>query len=200
MSSRFSSWREFFVARYLVADARTLGLFRIVFGLHLIATVYDRTQGPDGIAFYTNEGVMPNHYALFAPAGDKLWSLLFPFSTPAEVQIAFCAILAVYALYVIGYKTKLAQLLVPICLLSLDNRNLHLQNGGIVVTNIVAIWTAFLPLGSRFSLDALLRSLRQRVETDPAELENRDAMVRAPKTFVRLAYFGIVLNFAFIYF
>jgi hypothetical protein len=200
MNAQFRSWREFAVARYFTVDARTLGFFRVVFGLHLIANIYDRTQGPDGLAFYTNEGVMPNHYALFAPAGDKIWSLLFPFSTPAEVQVAFCCILAVYVLYVIGYKTKLAQLLVIVCLLSLDNRNLHLQNGGIVVTNIVAIWTAFLPLGSRFSLDALFRSLRERVETDPAELEDRAAMVRAPKTFVRFAYFGIVFNFAVIYF
>jgi hypothetical protein len=192
--------RDFLVARYLTVDARTLGLFRIVFGTHLICNVYDRTQGPDGTAFYTNEGVMPNHYALFAPAGDKLWSLLFPFSNPAEVQIAFLLILAVYFLYVIGYKTKLAQILAVVCLLSLDNRNLHLQNGGIVVTNLVAIWTAFLPLGARFSVDSLLRSLRERKETDPAELEDRAAMVRSPKSFVRFAYFGIVFNFAVIYF
>lgn len=195
-----SKVKDFLVARYFNVDARTLGLFRIVFGTHLICNVYDRTQGPDAIAFYTNEGVMPNHYALFAPAGDKLWSLLFPFSTPAEVQVAFFFILAVYFFYVIGYKTKLAQLLAIVCLLSLDNRNLHLQNGGIVVTNIVAIWTAFLPLGARFSVDSVLRSLREKKETDPAELEDRASMVRSPRSFARLAYFGIVFNFAVIYF
>jgi hypothetical protein len=200
MSTSGQKIRDFLVARYFTADARTLGLFRIIFGTHLICNVYDRTQGPDAIAFYTNDGVMPNHYALFAPAGDKIWSLLFPFSTPAEVQVAFIFILAVYFLYVIGYKTKLAQILAIVCLLSLDNRNLHLQNGGIVVTNIVAIWTAFLPLGARFSVDSLLRSLREKKETDPSELEDRAAMVRSPKSFARLAYFGIVFNFAVIYF
>jgi hypothetical protein len=200
MNARLERAREFLVSRYLTVDARTLGLFRICFGLHLICNLYDRTQGPDGIAFYTNEGVMPNHYALFAPAGDKLWSLMFAFSTPAEVQVAFCLIFCVYALYVFGYKTKLAQILAIVCLLSLDNRNLHLQNGGIVVTNVVAIWTAFLPLGARFSIDHLLRSLKERVETEPAELEDRAAMVRSPATFTRFAFFGITFNFAAIYF
>jgi hypothetical protein len=200
MNARWRRTIDFLVSRYLTVDARSLGWFRICFGLHLIANLYDRTQGPDGIAFYTNEGVMPNHYALFAPAGDKIWSLLFPFSTPGEVQVAFVLIFLVYAFYVVGYRTKLFQILVVICLLSLDNRNLHLQNGGIVVTNIVAIWTAFLPVGARFSIDHLLRSLRARVEVDPGELGDRAAMVVSPPNFARLAFFGMVVNFACIYF
>src|SRR5689334_3381465 len=134
---------------YFTVDARTLGLFRICFGLHLIANVYDRTKGSDAIAFYTNLGVMPNHFALYAPMGEHLWSLLFAFSTPVEVQVAFICILLVYAAYTAGYATKLMQILVVVCLLSLDNRNLALQNGGIIVTNVVAVWTAFLPLGAR---------------------------------------------------
>jgi hypothetical protein len=200
MKARWRTAIDFIVLRYFTVDARSLGWFRICFGLHLIVNLYDRTQGPDGIAFYTNEGVMPNHYALFAPAGDKMWSLLFAFSTPSEVQIAFLLIFIVYVFYVIGYRTKLTQILVVICLLSLDNRNLHLQNGGIVVTNVVAIWTAFLPVGARFSVDHLLRSLKNRVETDPASLNDRAAMVQSPTSFARLAFFGIVFNFACIYF
>jgi len=186
--------------RYFTIDARTLGLFRICFGLHLIANVYDRTRGPDGIAFYTNLGVLPNHYALFAPMGNRIWSLLFPFSTPAEVQVAFLLILLVYAAYTLGYHTKLSQILVVVCLLSLDNRNLALQNGGIIVTNLVAVWTAFLPLGARFSIDHLRRSLAERLETTPDQLNVRAPMVRGEPTYARLAFFGILLNFACIYF
>jgi hypothetical protein len=200
MKARWRKAIDFVVMRYFTVDARTLGWFRICFGLHLLANMYDRTQGPDGLAFYTNEGVMPNHYALFAPAGDKLWSLLFAFSSPSEVQVAFFLIACVDLLYILGYKTKLAQILVIVCLLSLDNRNLHLQNGGIVVTNLVAIWTAFLPLGARFSVDHLLRSLKERVEEEPADLNDRTSMVRSPPHYARFAFFGIVVNFAFIYF
>ena len=200
MNARLGRALDFFVMRYLTVDARSLGWFRIFFGLLLIFNLYDRTQGPDGIAFYTNEGVMPNHYALFAPAADKIWSLLLPLSTPGEVQVGFVLIFIVYVFYLLGYKTKLFQILVVISFLSLDNRNLHLQNGGIVVTNVVAIWTAFLPVGARFSVDHLISSLKRRVETVPAELNDRASMVVAPTSFARLAFFGIVVNFACIYF
>jgi hypothetical protein len=200
MMGRLGKAADFLRERYFAVDARTLGLFRICFGLHLIANVYDRTKGPDAIAFYTNLGVLPNHYALFAPMGERIWSLLFAFSTPPEVQVAFFCILVVYAAYTLGYHTKLAQILVVVCLLSLDNRNLALQNGGIIVTNTVAVWSAFLPLGKRFSIDHLLRSLRERRESTPAELAARDDMVRSRPSYARLAFFGMLLNFACIYF
>jgi hypothetical protein len=200
MTGRLAKAAAFLRDGYFAVDARTLGLFRICFGLHLIANVYDRTKGSDAIAFYTNLGVMPNHYALFAPIGERIWSLLFAFSTPAEVQVAFFFILLVYLAYTLGYHTKLAQLLVVVCLLSLDNRNLALQNGGIVVTNVVAVWTAFLPLGTRFSIDHLRRSLAERRETTPAECNDRAPMVRSRPTYARLAFFGILFNFACIYF
>jgi hypothetical protein len=200
MTRRLARAAGFFRERYFTVDTRTLGLFRICFGLHLIANLYDRTKGSDAIAFYTNLGVLPNHYALFAPMGERIWSLLFPFSTTAEVQVAFVCILLVYAAYTLGYRTKLMQILVVVCLLSLDNRNLALQNGGIVVTNVVAVWTAFLPLGARFSIDHLRRSLAERPEANPADLEARAAMVRSQPSVSRLAFFGILLNFACIYF
>jgi hypothetical protein len=194
-----SALREL-IDRYFTVDARTLGLFRIVFGLHLLANLYDRTKGSDAIAFYTNQGVLPNHFALFAPMAEHQLSLLSPFSTLGQVRVAFVFIVLVYGAYVIGWHTKLAQILVVVCWLSLTNRNLILQNGGIVVTNVVAVWTMFLPLGARFSVDHLLRSLRERRETLPAELNERAPMIVSEPRFRRVAFFGILLNFACVYF
>jgi hypothetical protein len=193
-------WMELLRDRYFAVDARTLGFFRICFGLHLLANLYDRTKGLDALAFYTNDGVLPNHFAIFAPASDRQWSFLYPFSTPGEVQVAMALIALVYAAYVVGFHTKVAQVLVVVCLLSLTNRNIVLQNGGIVVTNVVAIWSMFLPLGSRFSLDHLLRSLRERREQTPSELNERAPMIRSDAIYARLAYFGLLFNFSCIYF
>ena len=191
---------EFVKRGYFTVDARSLALFRVLFGLHLIANLFDRTSGPDAIAFYTNLGVLPNHYALYAPLGDHIWSLLFPFSKPAEVQVAFAVILLVYIAYVIGYRTKWAQIGAVVCLLSLTNRNLMLQNGGIVVTNLVALWTSLLPLGARFSIDHLRRSLRERDEGSATTSSRREATWPAALLLLRVAFFGILLNFACIYF
>src|SRR6476661_1243254 len=193
-------WLDLLRDRYLTVDARSLGFFRLCFGLHLLANLYDRTKGVDALAFYTNEGVLPNHFALFAPLGERSWSLLSPFSTASEVGVAFTLIGLVYVAYIVGWRTKLAQILVVVCLLSLTNRNLVLQNGGIVVTNLVAIWTMFLPLGKRFSVDHLLQSLRERREETPAELNERTPMIRSDAKYARIAFLGILLNFCCIYF
>src|SRR5205823_3481451 len=82
---------------------------------------------------------------------------------------------------------------------SVQHRALFMQNGGHVVVHIIAIWSAFLPLGDRFSIDALLRSLRGRREATPGELRERRWTALFPLERRHLAYFFICANFAFIY-
>ncbi|HEY3593808.1 MAG TPA: HTTM domain-containing protein [Polyangiaceae bacterium] len=150
---------------WLSIDLRALGAFRIAFGLSLIGNLVDHTRGDHLVAFFTNAGVMPNYLALQAPIQPRAWSLLFGFSTPGEVAIAFSVIFAVYVLYTLGWKTRLMQVLVVICFISLVNRNLLLQDGGSFVTTLLSIWTAFLPLGARYSLD---RWLAREVDAEPS--------------------------------
>jgi len=140
--------------RWLSIDLRTLGLFRIAFGLCLIANLIDHWAGGNLGRFFSNEGVLTNHYALFAPIQQRVWSLLFAFSRPGEVAVAFSLILVVYVLYTIGWRTKLMQILALVCFISILNRNLLLQDGGSFTCSVLAVWTTFLPLGARFSVDA----------------------------------------------
>ena len=48
-----------FVRGYVAIDLRALGLFRIAFGLVLLADLADRMRGTDFTAFYTDDGVLP---------------------------------------------------------------------------------------------------------------------------------------------
>ena len=64
----------------------------------------------------------------------------------------------------------------------------------------IALWSAFLPLGARFSIDHLKRSLAERREATPSELNLPRAMVRSQPSYARLAFFGLLVNFACIYF
>jgi hypothetical protein len=139
--------------RWLSIDLRSLGVFRIAFGVALIGNLYDHTHDGHLVAFFTNLGVMPNYLALQAPIQARPWSLLFAFSQPFEVVLAFLGIFAVYVFYAIGWKTRLMQILVPVCFISLVNRNLLLQDGGSFVSTLLSVWTAFLPVGARFSVD-----------------------------------------------
>ncbi len=189
-------WRE----RWFTVDARTLGLFRIGYGLLLLTNLWDRAGGFDGISFFTNEGLLPNHYALFRPPAQGIWGLLFGFSTPGEVHVALACIAVVYLLYTVGLFTKVMQVLALICLESLNWRFLLIQHGGNVTTNLLAVWTVFLPLGERFSVDAVIRSLRTHRQADAESLDQRAWRQQLKPTFASLAFFGVCFDWAFIYF
>ncbi len=171
---------------YLRVDRRLLALFRVYFGLVLLGDVLRRV--PEADIFYSSSGVMTNHYSLFAPLIKPYLSLYTAFSTPGEVRFAFLATALVYVFYLVGYRTRLMQVLAFFLYANLNARNTFLENGGTVVFAIVACWTMFLPLGDRFSVDAVLKSLRARRERAPEALNERAAF-RAPTT----AHYSIVV-------
>src|SRR6185295_4810118 len=72
--------------------------------------------------------------------------------------VAFAGIFVVFFLYTVGWRTRLMQILSLICFISMLNRNLLLQDGGSFTCTVLAVWTLFLPLGARFSVDAWLAS------------------------------------------
>ncbi|MBX7097442.1 MAG: hypothetical protein K1X89_07010 [Myxococcaceae bacterium] len=181
------------------ADLRTLALFRIALGTLLLTDLYDRAGGKNLVAFFTNQGLLTNHWALFRPIAPGQWSLLFGLSTETEVRLAFTLIACIYVLFLVGWRTRLMAVLVVLAEESVNWRFLLPQHGGNVVMNILVVWAVFLPLGERWSLDALLRSLRRFPESS-VEALNARAFVPKPLQSVSLATLGLSLNFAFIYF
>src|SRR5262249_20278543 len=119
--------------RWFAVDPRSMGLFRIFFGLVILFDLLRRV--PVMVAFYTNDGVLTNHFSLFRPNGR--FSIYHMFSTPQEVAVAFLLTALVYVMYILGWHTKLFQILAFICVTSLHSRNVMLENGGDVVMNIV---------------------------------------------------------------
>lgn len=180
--------------RWLAIDLRTLGLFRIALGIVLLGNLYQHTADGRLLAFFSNEGVLTNHFALFAPIQPRAWSFLFALSTPAEVTVGCLAILVVYLLFLVGWKTKVMQILAAICFISMINRNLFLQDGGSFVTTILLIWTAFLPLGARLSIDAW-RAGGHRDE--PGHIPSSEGA--RPPVHVSFVCFALLVQLAFIY-
>lgn len=183
---------------FATTDPRTLGLFRIAFGVFLLVDLYRRL--PDYVFFYTNEGMLPNHAAIYRPMSGYLFSVYHAFSTRGEVLAAFGLTAVLYLLYLVGWKTRLMQVLTLVAVTSLHSRNIMLENGGDVVSNLLALWTCFLPLGRRFSLDALIASMRETNEHGADELNDRTSPFVDRRAIVSLAVPAIVLNLAFIYF
>lgn len=181
---------------YAGADPRSLAALRVVMGTLLFWDVARRL--PDYEAFYTNEGWLSNHYAIYAPMSDPLFSVHHAFGTPGEVGVLFALHLFVNFCLIIGWRTKLMQVLAAVLITSLNSRNIMMENGGFVVLNLIAVWTVFLPLGRRFSLDGFLRSMKQRRESSVAELSL--PVERDTKPVYSLAITALVLQWFVVYF
>jgi hypothetical protein len=185
------------VRLYGSADPRSLGLMRVALGALLAVDV--ALKFPDAAAHLSNSGWLPNHFALFRPMSEHLFSVYLAFGSPREVDVLLGLHLLVCLLLMVGYRTKLMQLLALLLTTSLNSRNIMIENGGSVVLNILLVWTAFLPLGRRFSVDALRVALRARKETTQAALNQRLDPPREVTPVVSLAVTALLLQWAIIY-
>lgn len=183
-------------ATWLSLDPRSLGLFRIGLALLLLGDLLRRVPGLE--TWYSNDGLLPNHTQLWRPAARWIFSLFFVASTPAEAAVGFVLCGLVFLGLLVGWKTRLFQALSLVAVVSLHSRGVILENGGDVVMNLLVAWTLFLPLGKRFSVDALLASLRRRREHTADDLAERDEPDVSPV--VSLAVLGVLLQLAVIYF
>lgn len=191
---------------YLRIDARSLGLFRLMFGAVLVYDLLRRWRWVKEL--YSNEGVLPNHNHLFLlREKETVWSALHAFSSPGEGHVAFAVILFFYVCLAVGYKARVFQALSLVALVSLTARNILLENAGNHAAIALLAFTLFLPLGSRFSLDSLLSSMDERDEKRAKELndrrlpsEERVAAERRPGwSPASLAAFAVLAQIAVIY-
>jgi predicted DCC family thiol-disulfide oxidoreductase YuxK len=182
---------------YFRFDPRSLGLFRIVFGVVLLTDLRFRYQAID--TFYTNDGLFPNHTLLWARPVRHLLSVFFTASTHGEAAflMALCAI--AFTSFLLGFRTKLSHVASAIALLSMNTRLAPFENGGDMVMNILCLFTLFLPLGQRFSVDAVRASLHGRAESSAEDLLDRSAMHPVIVQLPRLAVAALILQFFAIY-
>jgi hypothetical protein len=153
-----SRFRRFLVETYATLDERSLGLGRIVLALALLVDLAKRVPGLR--TWYSNEGLLPNHTLLWSPPYDHTFSLFFMASHWFEAALGFAVCALAYFFLLVGYKTKLAQVASFVAVICLHGRVVFLQIGGDVALSELSFWTLFLPLGRRFSVDALLEQLR----------------------------------------
>jgi len=208
---RFAGWRRvsrFLVDRYLTIDARSVGLGRVAVAIVLLIDLLRRIPVLD--LFYTNDGLLPNHTLLWRPPTQWMLSFFFLASLRNEAILCFAICAFVYLALLVGWRTTLMRFLAPICLISLHARVTLVENGGDWTLCELILWSSLLPLGRRFSLDAVRASLRRRRETTAAELADRAAMLPRPtdpletgagvNRVVSLAAFTILLQLAISYF
>jgi predicted DCC family thiol-disulfide oxidoreductase YuxK len=181
---------------FLELDPRSVGLFRLVLGCVLLGDLVRRATDID--TWYTNVGLVPNHTMLWAPLEKWQFSLFFQASSGLEARVGFLLCGLSYLLFLLGWRTGLAKLLTLVALVSLHTRTMFAEDGGDIVLRLVTVWAMFLPLGRRFSVDAVLASLARKPEKKPEHLAARDPRDEFPV--VSLGVLAILLQLAVIYY
>jgi hypothetical protein len=127
---------------------------RIAVGVLLLADLVLRSR--DLVVFYTDAGVLPRPVLRETFGGLAALSFAHGLSGSPYVQgILFAlAMLAAIGL-VVGYRTRLAALASFLLLVSLHARNPVLLNAGDSLLRRLLFWGLFLPLGGRWSVDAV---------------------------------------------
>lgn len=190
------AWLRSVWETHFTIDTRSLGLFRIVLGAVLLSDLGRRWAQLS--LWYVNTGILPNHTLLWRPPTANMFSLFFTVSNVQEAQLAFVLCALVYGCFLVGYRTSVAQALTLIVRVSLNSRLAVLENGGDMVMDLLCLLTLALPLGARFSVDAVAAALAEKRAPHEAE---RVTPVSAPaRSYASLAVFGILLQFSAVYF
>jgi predicted DCC family thiol-disulfide oxidoreductase YuxK len=182
---------------YFTIDGRSLALCRIGLALVLIVDLLRRVRWIRD--FYSNSGLLPNHTMLWRPWQSRVFSIFFMASLPEEVGLLFVITLFCFVCFLVGWRTRLFHLLSLALAASLHNRILIAENGGTVALGILMFWTAFLPLGRRYSVDALLRSLRASPSERPADIAAGKLPPPDTRPAVTLAALAVILQLIAVY-
>jgi predicted DCC family thiol-disulfide oxidoreductase YuxK len=149
-------------------DLRALALFRAGLGVLLMLDAIMRW--PDIRAFVSDAGVLPTapyvqefanrlHISLHMASGTEGWQMLLH-------ALAFLAGAAV----LVGWRTRWAVAVSWVLVVSVQNRNPMVLNGGDVLLRCLVFWAMFLPMAARWSVDAALATdaPTKRLGEDPA--------------------------------
>lgn len=141
------------LARRIGVDARALAALRISLGLLVVGDVVLRWFNL--VDFYTDAGTLPREalFELYPGLGSLS---IHAISGAVWVQASlFFVTTVVAAALAVGYCTRLATVGSLLLLVSLYARNPVVLNAGDALLIHLLLWGVFLPLGRRWSVDAL---------------------------------------------
>src|SRR5271157_3354838 len=155
------AWNRFWFGP---VSARPLGVYRIVFGLLVLAHLAFISVELD--YWYTDAGLLQGNQARIF-AGPYRFSPLNWVQDPFSVRCAVAALAAVAIAFVLGWRTQIMGVLIYFGLMSLYHRNLATNCGPDMLMMITSFYLMLSPCCAALSLDAR-RAAQRRADT-PAE-------------------------------
>ena len=153
-------WRAFLnLADCVRVDTRSLAVFRVVVALLILADLLLRSRNFS--FYYTDDGVVPQSLAM-VHAGENAFSVYYWTSDPTLIAALF-VVQALFAIQLlVGYKTRIAMAVSFLLVVSLDHHNPLVLSYADTLFRLLLFWAIFLPLGERWSIDALHRDRAPR--------------------------------------
>lgn len=152
LPSRASSRLRRGVVDRVRIDTRSMAVFRIFVGLLAVADLLLRSR--NFWFFYTDDGVIPQELAM-ARTPDHAVSVYFLTSDATLIAGLFALQALVAVLLIVGYRTRLATIVTFLGVISLDFHNPFVLSYADILFRLLLFWAMFLPLGERWSIDAL---------------------------------------------
>ncbi|MEY7848720.1 HTTM domain-containing protein [Natrarchaeobius sp. A-rgal3] len=144
------------VGRYLRncirIDTRTLAVFRVALASLVLVDLLLRSRNFS--TFYTDGGLV-SHELARETTPLEVGSLYFVSSEPAATAALFVAHGLIALALLVGYRTRIATALSFVFVLSLDLANPLVLSYADVLFAWLSFWAIFLPLGARWSIDAV---------------------------------------------
>ncbi|MDQ2050330.1 HTTM domain-containing protein [Natronolimnohabitans sp. A-GB9] len=133
-------------------DTRTLAVFRVFVGLLIVADVLLRSRNFS--YFYTDDGVVPQSLARELSADGAV--SIYHLTTDPTLIAALMGLQVLIAIQlIVGYRTRLATVLSFLFVVSLDHHNPFVLSYADTLFRLLLFWAIFLPLGERWSIDAV---------------------------------------------
>ncbi|THE65698.1 HTTM domain-containing protein [Salinadaptatus halalkaliphilus] len=133
-------------------DTRSLAVFRILVGLLALADLFLRSRNFS--FYYTDDGLMPQSLAM-EMTPDPAFSFFYLTADPTLIAALFVLHGLVAIQLLLGYKTRIATILTFLFVISLDYHNPAVTSYADVLFRLLLFWAIFLPLGERWSIDAV---------------------------------------------
>ncbi len=141
-------------------DTRALAVFRVAVASLLAADVLLRSRNLT--LYYTGEGVVSRELAR-AATPEYAFSVFYVLPDHRVTTAAvFLFALLVSLQLAVGYRTRVATMLAFLVVVSIDHRNPFVLSYADGLYALLLFWAVFLPLGERWSVDAVHRERRPR--------------------------------------
>lgn len=133
-------------------DLRSIALMRIAVGLVLLTDLAIRAT--DLEVFYTDAGALPRA-VLYQNSWNQYFTSLHAMFGSYQAEVCLFILAAISAFFLmIGWKTRINTIISWFLLMSLQNRNPLIGQGGDDLLRMALFWAIFLPWGRFYSVDS----------------------------------------------